>query len=102
MGIGRVISLFSSSAVGVKLSCLFYRYFSVKSSVLVGMVRFYIIEGYFSILGFYLLGRFGFPDIRSLPAVNGEEDEGGRLCSPMWDLAEREKYFIVLYGTSRQ
>jgi hypothetical protein len=31
--------------------------------------------------------------------VNGEEDEGGRLCSPMWDLAEREKYFIVLYGT---
>ncbi len=46
-----------------------------------------------------LLGRFGFPDIRSLPAVNGEEDEGGRLCSPMWDLAEREKYFIVLYGT---
>jgi hypothetical protein len=45
------------------------------------------------------VGSVRVPDIRSLPAVNGEEDEGGRLCSPMWDLAEREKYFIVLYGT---
>jgi hypothetical protein len=40
VGIGRVMSLFSSSAVGVKLSCLVYRYFIVKSSVVVGMVRF--------------------------------------------------------------
>ncbi len=40
VGIGRVMSLFSSSVVGVKLSWLFYRYFIVKSSVVVGMVRF--------------------------------------------------------------
>jgi hypothetical protein len=40
VGIGRVMSLFSSSVVGVNLSCLFYRYFIVKSSVVVSMVRF--------------------------------------------------------------
>ncbi len=98
MGIGRVMSLFSSSVVGVKLSWLFTVTLLSNRPWWWVWFGFYIIKGYVGILGFYLLGRFGVPDIRKLPAVKGEEDEGGRLCSPTWDLAEGE-IFLVLYGT---
>ncbi len=61
------------------------------------MVRFTLLKG---IPVFWVLpvGSVRVPDIRSLPAVNGEDDEGGRLCSPMWDLAEKENilYFYMV------
>ncbi len=102
VGIGRVMSLFSSSVVGVKLSWLFTVTLLSNRPWWWVWFGFYSIKGYFGILGFYLLGRFGFPDIRNLPAVNGEEDEGGSSLFTDVGSGRKRKYFFSSIWYCRQ
>jgi hypothetical protein len=87
--------------VGVKLSWLF-------TVTLLSLKRrgygsvFTVLKGYFGILGFYLLGRFGVPDIWNLPAMNGEEDEGVSSLFTNVGSGRRKIFFSIFIWYCRQ